>query len=66
MEIEKLRTRLKNISKGVPEYRMTVTEARNLLTEIDALVEQAKKPAQVVVKEVSTTPKILDGGSFID
>lgn len=66
MEIEKLRTRLKNISKGVNEYRMTVAEAKALLAEIDEIKSSVKVVPQVIVKEVSTAPKILDGGTFDD
>lgn len=66
MEIEKLRTRLKNISRGVNEYRMTVVEAKALLAEIDQMKTEVKVVPQVIIKEVSTAPKILDGGTFDD
>ena len=36
-EIARLRARLRNVKDNVTEYRMTVTEARNLLLEIDRL-----------------------------
>lgn len=61
-EIEKLRSRLKNVKKGVTEYRMTVTEAQKLIEEYDN-----EKKATPVVKtpepEVVRT-NILDGGGF--
>lgn len=65
-EIERLRVRLKNIQKNVVEYRMTVTEARALLQEIDNLQAKSavvEKPATIVVEE-KPQPRILDGGSF--
>lgn len=65
-EIAKLRTRLKNITKGVNEYRMTVVEAKALIAEIDELVKAADRPPQVIIREVeiTTAPKVLDAGGF--
>jgi hypothetical protein len=62
-EIEKLRFRMKNVQKNVTEYRMTVTEARRLLTEIDQLqkVNIIEIPAVV---EKTQQIRIMDGGSF--
>jgi hypothetical protein len=62
-EITRLRTRLKNVQRNVTEYRMTVTEARNLLKEIEDLQKQ-EKPQQVVVEQPITVTRIMDGGSF--
>ena len=65
MEIEKLRARLRNVQKNVTEYRMTVTEAKALLQEIDILLIKPKeKPPQVVVNEPATITRIMDGGAF--
>lgn len=65
-EIEKLRTRLKNVQKNVTEYRMTVIEAKNLLKEVDILlIEKEKPPLQVALNEPAViTTRILDGGAF--
>jgi hypothetical protein len=63
-EIEKLRQRLRNVSKNVTEYRMTVTEARNLLAEIDELLKPKIEPAVEVIKAPTTITKIMDGGKF--
>lgn len=65
-EITKLRARLKNVQKNVTEYRMTVTEAKNLLLEIDALLKQEIKEVDVPVKEKPTpqVTRIMDGGTF--
>ena len=61
-EIDRLRTRLKNVQKNVTEYRMTVTEAKDLLKEIDELLKPKEKPPQVVVNEPTVTTRIIDGG----
>jgi hypothetical protein len=64
-EINKLRTRLKNVEKNVIEYRMTVSEAKELLKEIDVLLKQEKPPQQVALNEPTVrTTQILDGGAF--
>lgn len=63
-EIEKLRARLKNVQRNVTEYRMTVTEAKELLKEIDVLLKPKEKPLEVVVNETATTTRIIDGGVF--
>lgn len=64
-EIDRLRTRLKNIQKNVVEYRMTVAEAKALLQEIDILMKPTvvEKPIPVVVEEKPQS-RILDGGTF--
>lgn len=68
MQIEKLRKRLLNAGKTTTEYRMTVAEAKALLTEIDLLkkqLEEAVRPiVQVVEHRVESTPRILDGGTL--
>lgn len=61
-EIDRLRTRLKNVQKNVTEYRMTVTEAKDLLREIDELLKSKEKLPQVVVNEPAVTIRIIDGG----
>lgn len=61
-EIEKLRSRLRNVKKGVTEYRMTVDEAKRLLDEFDTeqkVIEVAKPATKEIVKT-----NILDGGTF--
>ena len=64
-EINKLRARLKNVQKNVIEYRMTVSEAKELLKEIDVLLKQEKPPQQVALNEPAVrTTQILDGGAF--
>lgn len=64
-EVEKLRTRLKNVQKNVTEYRMTVVEAKNLLKEVDILlIEKEKPPLQVALNEPTVITRILDGGAF--
>ena len=64
-EIEKLRTRLKNVQKNVTEYRMTVIEAKNLLKEIDVLLVEEKPPLQVALNDPAVIiTRILDGGAF--
>jgi len=64
-EVAKLRSRLKNVQRNVTEYRMTVTEAKALLAEIDNLLSNAaeKKLPKEVVEPVQTT-RIIDGGTF--
>jgi hypothetical protein len=53
-EINKLRTRLKNVS-----------EAKELLKEIDVLLKQEKPPQQVALNEPTVrTTQIIDGGAF--
>jgi hypothetical protein len=65
-EIDKLRQRLKNIQRNVTEYRMTVTEAKDLVKEFELLEEQLKhKPTTVEVPvRAVVNPHILDGGTF--
>lgn len=64
-EIEKLRTRLKNVQKNVTEYRMTVLEAKNLLKEIDALlVIEEKPPLQVALNAPAVITRKIDGGQL--
>lgn len=65
IEHEKLRSRLKNVARGVTEYRMTVIEADALLVEFDVLkIESSKVPLPVAIKEHVAAPKHLDGGTF--
>ena len=67
-EIEKLRNRLKNVNPKVTEYRMTVTEAKSLLSEIDRLIQHNVdtqiKP--LIVEQPNGIPhtRILDAGGF--
>jgi hypothetical protein len=64
-EIARLRKRLSNVQRNVVEYRMTVTEAKNLLKEIeDIQQEQLEKPQQVVVNEPAVINRTIDGGAF--
>ena len=65
-EIDKLRQRLKNISRNSVEYRMSVNEAKALVKEFEALEKQLKeKPhiVEVVVSEPAIT-RTIDGGTF--
>lgn len=63
-EIARLRTRLKHVGAKALEYRMTVTEARELLKEVDELLKQIEKPPEVVVNEPAIINIIMDGGSL--
>jgi len=64
-EIEKLRKRLGNIHKNATEYRMTVVEAKQLLSEIDNLKRTLEKPEETVLNETtSKTQIIMDGGAL--
>lgn len=68
-EVAKLQSRLKNVAKNVTEYRMTVAEAKALLTEIEQIL--ARPPVVVEVPVVKEKPlvedtfsRIIDSGSF--
>lgn len=66
VEISKLRQRLKNVNKNVTEYRMTVNEARQLLQEIDGILQEKEKP-EVIEDDIYTPPiitRVMDGGTF--
>lgn len=68
-QIEKLRTRLKNVGKSAQEYKMTIAEATELLSEIDQLKKSLEeKSQQETVKVIEQGPKpkirIIDGGTF--
>ncbi len=63
-EVAKLRIRLKNVSKGTTEYKMTVIEARALLDEIDKIASEQVVVKEVIIKEVVSRPEIWDGGNF--
>lgn len=63
-EINKLRTRLKNASKNVTEYRMSVPEARTLLSEIDELLKPKELPTEIIPEEQLVITRTLDGGTF--
>lgn len=65
-EINKLRTRLKNTTYEVKEYRMTIIEAKDLLTEIETLLKPAViTPAPSVTdKPVTTIIRVMDGGTL--
>lgn len=62
-EIAKLRQRLQNVNKNVTEYRMTVVEARALLTEVDELLKPRVEPPKEADKPIVIT-RIMDGGTF--
>ena len=64
IEINKLRTRLKNIQKNVIEYRMTVIEAKTLLQEIDELLKLKEKLPDMVIIDSIEKIQIIDGGTF--
>jgi predicted transcriptional regulator len=63
-EINKLRQRLKNINKNVTEYRMTVSEAKALISEIDELLKPDIEPAKEAIVAPTVITRILDGGTF--
>lgn len=63
--IDRLRSRLKNVQKGTTEYRMTVAEAQGLLSDIDSLIAKTKeKPPEVAVNEPVVITRTMDGGAF--
>lgn len=63
-EIDKLRTRLKNVKKGITELYLTVDEAKRLLQEIES-IEDRVATEKVTEKEVRpVTRKVIDGGTF--
>ena len=64
-EINKLRARLVNVLPNVTEYRMSVSEAKGLLKEINEL--QKLKPPEAVLVESGPAiidRVIIDGGEF--
>jgi len=65
-EVARLRARLKNVQRNVIEYRMTVSEARNLLKEIDVLltVKEEKPTVEVAPSEPAIRTRTIDGGTF--
>jgi hypothetical protein len=63
-EIAKLRQRLQNVTKNVTEYRMTVVEARSLITEIDELLKPKIEPVKEAIKAPTTIIRIMDGGTL--
>jgi hypothetical protein len=63
-EINKLRTRLKNVQKNVVEYRMTIAEAFDLLKEIDELLIPKVVDEVHIVEQPVSVIKVVDGGSF--
>jgi len=75
-EIEKLRTRLKNVGRNVTQYNMTLAEARALIEEYDKKeTEMASKIAELMatverwktLKTPASPPPVIkhiDGGSF--
>jgi hypothetical protein len=61
IEIEKLRQRLSNVGKNTVEYKMTVVEAKKLLSEIDIILT----PVAVTIEKVHPViTRIMDGGEF--
>jgi hypothetical protein len=64
-EFEKLKRRLKNIGRNTTEYRMTVSEAKNLVAEFEDLQAKLEKPQdKVVLNEPTVITRTLDGGAF--
>ena len=63
-EITKLRQWLKNVNKNVTEYRMTVAEAKELLTEVEELLKPKIEPVKEAIVAPTTITKIMDGGQF--
>ena len=64
IEISKLRQRMSNVNRRAVEYRMTIAEAKILLSEIDELIKEKEKPPEVVVIEPTDIIRIMDGGSL--
>lgn len=67
-QINKFKARMKNITRSSTEYRMTIEEAKNLLTEIEELENIIeKKPKIIEVEKIVIQSPIsytLDGGTF--
>lgn len=64
-EFEKLKHRLKNVGRNTTEYRMSVTEARNLVIEFEAIKTALEKPhTEAVLNEPTVITRIIDGGQF--
>lgn len=66
-EIAKLRQRLSNINKTVREYKMSVIEAKALITEIDLLkseITELTKPKVAEIDQPHVIVKVMDGGTF--
>ena len=61
-EINKFKLRLQNVKKDVVEYRMSMTQAKQLLKEIEDLLIQKEKPLEVVINAPAETTRIIDGG----
>jgi hypothetical protein len=61
-EINKFKLRLQNVKKDVVEYRMSMTQAKQLLKEIEGLLIQKEKPLEVVINAPAETTRIIDGG----
>lgn len=63
-EITKLRVRLKNAAKNVKEYRMSISEAKTLLVEIDELLKPEELPIEAIPEKRIAVTRVLDGGTF--
>jgi hypothetical protein len=64
-EIEKLKFRMRNINRNITEYRMSVVEVRDLISEIEILESKLKEmPKTIIQYQEVQSPKILDGGTF--
>lgn len=69
-QLSRFKVRMKNATKATNEYRMSITEARELLEEIIQLEKKLlEKPKVVEVEKTNEveTPqivRILDGGTF--
>jgi hypothetical protein len=64
-EFLKLKQRLKNVGRNSTEYRMTLIEARALVTEFESL-ERAllERPTEIPEPAQHKITNILDGGNF--
>jgi hypothetical protein len=64
--VNRLRARLKNVSKDVVEYRIALSEAKQLLKEVEILLDEIErlkqKPPEVVVNAPAVITRIIDGG----
>jgi hypothetical protein len=64
-EINKLRLRLKNISRNATEYRMTIAEAKALVQEFESLESQLDEKSEETAREIyRIQTNLLDGGTF--
>lgn len=67
-EINKLRQRLTNVNRNVTEFRLSVQDARDLISDIDnelvKLVNLGSVINKTIAEPVAIQHVVMDGGSF--